>query len=134
MFTQSNFTPRIGSNDVASSVSTQSAVIQWNARSTSAWRKTFAADDSARSASVTTRARLLVLRREERAVESMRDYERRAGAREHPQQVPRHPLKDLAAIRIAADPEQLHKPRRRARSAWLVVPRRLGYASRIARV
>ena len=108
--TQSNFTPRIGKNDVASSVSTQTAVTQWNKRSTSAWRKTFVADEEvARCASVTMRATLLVLRREQRAVEGVNDYEHEACAGEHPEQIPRNPLKDLAAVRIAADPKQLHE-------------------------
>ncbi len=45
MPTQLNARPRIGRNAVAMSVSTQTAVTQWKARSTAAWRVTLPATE-----------------------------------------------------------------------------------------
>src|SRR5262245_44000751 len=108
MLTQSNFTPRIGSNDVASRVSTQIAVTQWNTRSTSAWRVT-APGDSARFDSVTGCARLFLLRGEERAIDGVDHDHHGTGGGKHPEQIPRHPLEDLAAVGITGNSEQLHE-------------------------
>src|SRR5204863_1827577 len=77
-------------------------------------------------------AGLWSFRREEVTIERVADDQRDADADEQPEQIPRQSFEDLAAVRVAADPEQLHDRRRRAEKNRGL--RALGYASRIARV
>src|SRR6185295_1541147 len=107
MSTQVNFSPSIGRNAVAISVSTQAAVTQWKARSAPAWRMTLPAAESAPgvAASVSVTRELSALWREQQTIQGVTHDQRNANRKEHPDPVPRHALQHFAAVNVAADSE-----------------------------